>query len=62
MITIKQNDNGFAVTHYGTKLSAVELRTFDLAKDLCRLRLGTTQKENNITIIKVPFIGLWLVW
>lgn len=32
------------------------------ALDLCRLRLGTTLKENKIKVIKVPFIGLWLVW
>ena len=32
------------------------------AIELRRLRLGTTLQENNITVIKVPFVSLWLVW
>ena len=51
-------------THFGRTLGMLVMHypTQDKAKELCRLRLGTTLQENNITVIKVPFIGLWLVW
>ena len=66
MISLKQISNGFAVTFHGTEFSVAEVRTFEMAKDLCRLRLEKCRKsefaEEPLTIIKVPFRNMWLVW
>ena len=66
MTTIKQNDNGIAVTFHGTGCSVVEVRTLEMAKDLCRVRLNKCKAhefdKETLTIIKVPFVNLWLVW
>ena len=51
----------YEVKIYGTGCVVLQEK-FEHAIDLRRLRLGTTLQENNITVIKVPFIGLWLVW
>ena len=61
MITIKKNMCDF----YEVKICGagyVTQENFEHAIDLCRLRLGTTLQENKITVIKVPFVKLWLVW
>lgn len=63
MLTIKQTkDNLFRVTHWNSIYSDVKLRTLKVAEDLCRLRKGTTLAENNLLVIKVPFVNLWFVW
>ena len=62
MMTIKKNMCDFyEVKIWGTGCVVLQEK-FEHAIDLCRLRLGTTLQENNIKVIKVPFIGLWLVW
>ena len=60
MIKIILKDNKYIVKQRW--YSDIEYDTFDKEKELCRLRLGTTLQENNIKVIKVPFINLWLVW
>lgn len=62
MITIKKNHYDFyEVKIWGTNCVVLQEK-FEHAIDLCRLRLGTTLQENKMTVIKVPFVKLWLVW
>lgn len=62
MITIKKNMcDLYEVKILGTGCVVLQEK-FENAIDLCRLRLGTTLQENKITVIKVPFVSLWLVW
>lgn len=30
--------------------------------DLCRLRLGKTLQQNNIKVLKIPFVNITVVW
>lgn len=62
MITIKKNMCDFYEVKIRGTGCVVLQEKFEHAIDICRLRLGKTLKENNITVIKIPFIGLWLVW
>ena len=63
MLIIKQlPDKWYQVKHLFSEYSDQPYDTFEKALDLCRLRCNTTLQENNIKIIKVPFIGLRLVW
>ena len=63
MITIRKLNCGmYRVHHLLTNHSDQIYKEFNQALDLCRLRIGTILKENKIKVIKVPFIGLWLVW
>lgn len=61
MITIKKNSYDFYEVRCGNG-SVVLQKDFDKAIDLCRLRLGTTLQENNITIVKIPFINFWIIF
>lgn len=62
MITIKKNMCDFyEVKIWGTGCVVLQ-NNLQNAIELRRLRLGTTLQENNITVIKVPFVSLWLVW
>lgn len=63
MLTIRKLECGaYRVHHMFTNYSDQMYETLNKAIDICRLRCNTTLKENNIKVIKVPFIGLWLVW
>ena len=62
MITIKKNMCDFYEVKICGAGYVVLQENFEHAIDLCRLRLGTTLQENKITVIKVPFVKLWLVW
>ena len=63
MLTIRKLECGaYKVHHMFTNYSDRMYEEFNQALDLCRLRICTTLKENKIKVIKVPFIGLWLVW
>ena len=62
LIIRQQQDKWYRVHHLFTNYSDQEYDTLNKALDLCRLRCNTNLKENNIKVIKVPFIGLWLVW
>ena len=63
MLAIKKLECGvYRVHHILTNYSDRMYETLNEALDLCRLRCNTNLKENNIKVIKVPFIGLWLVW
>lgn len=62
MITIKKNHYDFYEIKIWGACCVVLQEKFEHAIDLCRLRLGTTPQENKITVIKVPFVNLWLVW
>lgn len=62
MITIKKNMCDFYEVKIWGAGCVVLQEKFEHAIDLCRLRLGTTLQENKITVIKVPFVNLWLVW
>lgn len=63
MLTIRKLVCGaYKVHHMFTNHSDQMYETLNKALDLCRLRCNTNLKENKIKVIKVPFIGLWLVW
>lgn len=63
MLTIRKTNCGaYRVHHLLTNHSDQMYETLNKALDLCRLRYNTNLKENNIKVIKIPFIGLWLVW
>lgn len=59
MLTIRKLECGaYRVHHMFTNHSDQMYETLSKALDLCRLRCN----KNKIKVIKVPFIGLWLVW
>ena len=63
MLTIRKTNYGQYIVHdMNTIYSDHCYSTLSKAIDLCRLRCNTNLKENKIKVIKVPFIGLWLVW
>lgn len=60
MIKIILKDNKYIVKQRW--YSDIEYDTFDKAKELCRIRCHKLLKDDNLKVIKVPFISMWLVW
>ena len=62
MITIKKNMCDFyEVKIWGTNCVVLQ-NNLQNAIELCRLRLNKTLAQDNLKVIKVPFVNLWLVW
>lgn len=63
MLAIRKLECGaYRVKHMFAEYSNICYPTLNNALDLCRLRCHKTLEENNLKVIKVPFVGLWLVW
>lgn len=62
MLVIKETEQGYNVKHLFTKYCDVTFYNYNYAIELCRLRSHKVSADSNLVIIKVPFIGLWLVW
>lgn len=63
MLTIKKLGCGaYRVRYMFAEYSNVIYPTLRESLDLCRLRCHKILKDDNLVVIKVPFIGLWLVW
>lgn len=60
MIKIILKDNKYIVKQRW--YSDIEYDTFDKAKELCRLRLHKVIKDDNLSLLKIPFTKTWLVW
>lgn len=61
LCVIKLKNNQYKVTDYFKKLPTSPCKSYSDALDLCRCRFERTIYEE-IYELKVPFIGLWLVW
>lgn len=66
MIIIRKKQNTFLMHHIASSYSDMQYKDFGILLNLCRVRLGKCKQHEDskepLTIIKVPFIGLWLVW
>lgn len=63
MLTIRKLKCGmYRVHHMFAEYSDQMYDTLNKALDFCRLRCNTNLQENKIKVIKVPLIGLWLLW
>lgn len=62
LLVIKQvKDGWYKVTDLFTEYSPIEYDAYSKALDLCRIRTHKTL-INDVSIFKVPFINMWLVW
>lgn len=62
MITIKKNHYDFYEIKIWGAGCVVLQNNLQNAIELCRLRLNKTLAQDNLKVIKVPFVSLWLVW
>lgn len=62
MVTIKKNHYDLYEVKMWRTGNVVLQNNLQNAIELCRLRLNKTLAQDNLKVIKVPFIGLWLVW
>lgn len=62
MLVIKETEQGYKVKHLFSEMSDVTYEDYVRALELCSLRCHKSIYEEELIIIKVPFIGLWLVW
>lgn len=60
MFRIKQVKETFIVKKRGFK--DINYNDFNNAINLCRLRCHKILKNNDLKIIQIPFVKLWLVW
>lgn len=61
LLSIKLIDGEYIVNDHFTKKPTKPCDELNEAIELCRMRLERTIYEV-LYVIKVPFIGLWLVW
>jgi hypothetical protein len=62
MLLIKKDEQGYKVKHLLTDYSVIVYQSFSEALDLCRLRCHKILRYDDLKVIKVPFVKLWLVW
>lgn len=62
MLIINKTEQGYKVKHLFTEYSVIVYQHFSEALDLCRLRCHKILEDDNLKVIKIPFIGMWLVW
>lgn len=62
MLVIKQTEQGYKVKYLFEEYSEVTYEDYGKALELCSLRCHKSLSFEDLVIIKVPFIGLWLVW
>lgn len=60
MFQIKQINNKFIVKQ--NKRIIMEYNSWQKSIELCMLRCHKIFTDNNLKIIKIPFIKFWLVW
>jgi hypothetical protein len=61
LLTIKLKNSEYIVNDYFTRKPTSPYSEYNMALDLCRMRLERSIYEV-MHEIKVPFISLWLVW
>jgi hypothetical protein len=71
MITITKKQDKFLVKFHGTHKSAVATNQILVSSEMeavsaCRCRTNKFKEsefsKDKLKVIKIPFIGLWLVW
>lgn len=62
MLVIKETEQGYKVKHLFSEYSDVTYEDYGKALELCALRCHKSIYEDELIIIKVPFIHLWIVW
>ena len=63
MLVIKQTEQqGYKVKHLFSEYSDVTYEDYGKALELCSLRCHKSLSFEDLKVIKVPFINLWLVW
>lgn len=60
MFQIEQIDDKFIVRQ--NKRTIVEYNSLWEAMELCRLRCHKILIDDNLKVIKIPFMKFWLVW
>lgn len=62
LLVIKETKDGwYKVTDIFEEYSPIEYDAYSKALDLCRIRTHKTL-ANDVKIIKVPFVAMWIVW
>lgn len=62
MLVVKKVEQGYKVKHLLTEYSDVTYNEYYNALELCRARCHKLLKYDDLKVIKIPFISMWLVW
>lgn len=62
MLVVKKVEQGYKVKHLLERYSDVLYDEYQKAIELCRLRCYKILQDDDLKIVKVPFISMWLVW